>query len=238
MMLNLRKSLSAALGLCLGASLVSGQILVAFWDFNDEPVTDPLVNTPFAFAPNAGAQPTAELSMVLADTGSPDTFGVRNEGTTINDIVNDPAEAGNSFSFGRGWRSRNATTSIAFDASSITDAQPVELSFAINRFASEAVDQYQASYSLDGGDNFTNIDSPVDINQGVWELHTIDFGTVLSGASDAIVRLTFLGGTTNWSPGHRTNLDNIALTAIPEPRVYAALFGLLALGFVVWRRRR
>ncbi len=28
------------------------------------------------------------------------------------------------------------------------------------------------------------------------------------------------------------------LYTIPEPRVYAALFGLLALGFVAWRRRR
>ncbi|MCC5806228.1 MAG: hypothetical protein JJU00_07855 [Opitutales bacterium] len=30
---------------------------------------------------------------------------------------------------------------------------------------------------------------------------------------------------------------SVGLVAIPEPRVYAALFGLFALGFVVWRRR-
>ncbi|MCD8482534.1 MAG: PEP-CTERM sorting domain-containing protein [Verrucomicrobia bacterium] len=28
------------------------------------------------------------------------------------------------------------------------------------------------------------------------------------------------------------------LYTIPEPSTYAALFGLLALGFVAWRRRR
>jgi hypothetical protein len=34
-------------------------------------------------------------------------------------------------------------------------------------------------------------------------------------------------------------VDDIVVTSnIPEPRVYAALFGLLALGFVAWRRRR
>ncbi len=30
---------------------------------------------------------------------------------------------------------------------------------------------------------------------------------------------------------------SVGLVAIPEPRVYAALFGLFALGFVMWRRR-
>ena len=33
-------------------------------------------------------------------------------------------------------------------------------------------------------------------------------------------------------------LDTDALSAIPEPSTYAALFGLLAIGFVAWRRRR
>lgn len=38
--------------------------------------------------------------------------------------------------------------------------------------------------------------------------------------------------------GQRFGIDDLTLTAIPEPRVYAALFGLLALGFVARRRRR
>jgi hypothetical protein len=33
-------------------------------------------------------------------------------------------------------------------------------------------------------------------------------------------------------------MDNIVVTAIPEPSTYAALFGLLAIGFVAYRRRR
>ncbi|MCC5839352.1 MAG: hypothetical protein JJT96_04435 [Opitutales bacterium] len=41
---------------------------------------------------------------------------------------------------------------------------------------------------------------------------------------------------TTWTSEIR--IDNFTVTAIPEPRVYAALFGLFALGFVIWRRRR
>ncbi|MCC5842043.1 MAG: PEP-CTERM sorting domain-containing protein [Opitutales bacterium] len=232
--MHLKKIILLASAATLAVS-ASGQIL-AFWDFNDEAVTSTLVNTPFTFAPNAGSQLTAELSMVLADTASAQTFGVLAEGTTVNDLVNDPAVAGNAFAFSRGERSNGATMSVAFDASSIN--QPVSLSFAINRVVANGVSAYQASYSTDGGTSFTNIGSLQSIAQGTWATHEIDFGTVFAGADEAIVRLTFSGGVQNWSTDHRTNVDNIALIAIPEPRVYAALFGLLALGFVAWRRRR
>jgi hypothetical protein len=35
----------------------------------------------------------------------------------------------------------------------------------------------------------------------------------------------------------RISFDNISISAIPEPGTYAALAGMLALGFVFWRRR-
>lgn len=40
-------------------------------------------------------------------------------------------------------------------------------------------------------------------------------------------------GTLNAAP----LIESITVTAIPEPSTYAAIFGLLALGFLVWRRR-
>jgi len=38
--------------------------------------------------------------------------------------------------------------------------------------------------------------------------------------------------------GSNIEVDNISLTAIPEPQYYAALFGLLAIGFAIYRRRQ
>lgn len=124
---------------------------------------------------------------------------------------------------------------ISFDATSVSD--PLGLSFAANLIDSNGPPNFQASYSLDGGESYDDLGGVESFPSG-WDIVTIDFGTVLSGAAEASVRLTFSGASQVWSTGHAVRLDNIALTAIPEPRVYAALFGLLALGFVVWRRRR
>ncbi|MCC5842506.1 MAG: PEP-CTERM sorting domain-containing protein [Opitutales bacterium] len=38
--------------------------------------------------------------------------------------------------------------------------------------------------------------------------------------------------------GGNMRIDNYTITAIPEPTTYAAIFGLFALGFIAWRRRR
>lgn len=54
-----------------------------------------------------------------------------------------------------------------------------------------------------------------------------------------ITRWTIGGGTTGVAAFHVT-FDNLALTttnAVPEPSTYAMIAGVLALGFVAWRRR-
>jgi hypothetical protein len=43
--------------------------------------------------------------------------------------------------------------------------------------------------------------------------------------------------TTGNNTAAQYRIDNIVVTAIPEPSTYAALIGLLALGLVAWRRR-
>jgi uncharacterized membrane protein affecting hemolysin expression len=65
----------------------------------------------------------------------------------------------------------------------------------------------------------------------------IELGTLsaLDNASDAFLRVTFDGAT---GATGNNRLDNITLTAVPEPSTYAALLGLLALGVVAYRRRK
>jgi hypothetical protein len=77
---------------------------------------------------------------------------------------------------------------------------------------------YTVSYSSDGGIT-------------VQEIGTRSLGT----ASDLPVGLAI------WSRFTQTdtvlNLDSITVTAIPEPSTYAAIFGFVSIGFLVWRRR-
>lgn len=62
--------------------------------------------------------------------------------------------------------------------------------------------------------------------------HTITFGSATTSWDTAILGNL---GPFEFAPGE-TSLHQ--LTPIPEPRVYAAVLGFLALGFVAWRRRK
>lgn len=63
---------------------------------------------------------------------------------------------------------------------------------------------------------------------------TIDFGTLLDGQSQVYIKADFSGTT----PANPVYIDNVGISAVPEPATYAILFGVLALGFVLHRRFR
>lgn len=208
--------------------------MVAAWDFNDE--ADVETDATQVLVPNFGSQTgTTSLEIVVGEAAS-QGLQISSEGDVANDTWNSPAEAGKSFNFLHGTRNNGTTATISFDASTFTQA--VSLSFAINRVHQDGVSSYLASYSTDGGTSFTDVGSSVTIEQGVWNVEVVDFGTVLSGVSDARVRLTFDNGGAVWNAQHQTNLDNVALSTVPEPSTYAVIFGGLALAGVLLRRRR
>lgn len=64
-------------------------------------------------------------------------------------------------------------------------------------------------------------------------------GTMLSGSgtyeNTSIATLGITEQTWNWGSG--PNADSATLAIVPEPAVYAALFGLLALSLACYRRR-
>ncbi len=57
------------------------------------------------------------------------------------------------------------------------------------------------------------------------------FGRDAGTLTDVVYRGSNVGDT-QWT------IDEVSIVVIPEPSTYAALFGLLALGIVAWRRRR
>jgi hypothetical protein len=63
-----------------------------------------------------------------------------------------------------------------------------------------------------------------------------DIGLDLDVGQSAEFRIYLASGNT--STFFHLNDLNVELVPIPEPSTYAALFGLLAIGFVAWRRRR
>jgi hypothetical protein len=69
----------------------------------------------------------------------------------------------------------------------------------------------------------------------------------VAGLGGSISSLTWNNSDTLWlrwierndtGSDHGLAIDNFSLTAIPEPATYAAVFSVLCLGVVVWRRRR
>lgn len=64
---------------------------------------------------------------------------------------------------------------------------------------------------------------------------TYNSGNVNDPSFGAILLSQFGSATVNESG---VSISNIAVTVIPEPSTYAALFGLLALGLVAYRRRK
>jgi hypothetical protein len=87
---------------------------------------------------------------------------------------------------------------------------------------------------------------------GSWDFSTLTFssldsGNLLAGPGTAIASSTVLENVTGigvysrflnqqWMADHATQIDSF--TVIPEPQTYAAIFGLMAFGFILWRRRR
>lgn len=61
-------------------------------------------------------------------------------------------------------------------------------------------------------------------------LYSVDLSG-LDGASDIFLRGTFSG------IDEAAYIDNVSASAVPEPSAYAAIFGILALGFAAFRRR-
>lgn len=109
--------------------------------------------------------------------------------------------------------------------------------------SSGAVYEWYAAHVNWNNQSFTTTGLGVNSGGGVWwsaSLNNLETALPGSGFDPSAVRLVFahLDGA-NGAFNYTTNyLDNVSVTAIPEPSTYAALAGLGALGLAIYRRRR
>lgn len=147
----------------------------------------------------------------------------------------------------------------SFDATTAdpTDGGPGDFfSFTItnNSGDSWSIDEFNYDVALQagGGDMFHFAEIRVD-NNSVWSAgsftetgrmprtdlgHGFDLtgeGLSISDGGSAEFRVYY---ASNRSGTDRLAIANLEAVVIPEPSTCAALFGLLAIGFVAWRRRR
>jgi hypothetical protein len=212
----MKKLILIAAAAALTTASVNAQSLVAAWDFN----------YPTSFG---GLDVDGDFS---ADTSAAATYGTgtfswanqTSEGlvNTANLFSNNlvrPVQL-DTMAEGFGWfvsanTSPNAVLTVSVDLSLFEDA---ELTFA---YAGQ-----NGAFELNvGGQTF----SPA-----ADALATIDLGAFEGGVAN--IDFTFA----NFSGAENSFLDNIQVvgTAVPEPSTYAAIFGVIALGFAACRRRK
>jgi len=228
--------------LMLGTSETKGTI-IAYWDQN----SNSLPGGGFGFLAEPSVFPQA------ADVGSGSiTFGggilsettINNNGDEIytwlpslagsNLNAPDGVETGGSLSIQGGTLSGGVPSNNGayFDFSfSMASHQLVEVSYA-TRGTSTGFSSQTWLWSTDGSD-FTAFGTVGGLTTS-FVTKTLAPISELAFAETAYLRVVFDGAT---AATGNNRLDNITLTAIPEPSTYAFLFGLSAMALIVTRRR-
>lgn len=199
--------------------------LVAYWNFNNLAITS-------ADSPGAGEVPDAISATQGSGTldlgawsGTVDDFA----GTTLNNESSDPAEESLSLIAASGTAGNGGTITLELALTGMADPT---LSFATQGTAT-GFNSVQLAWSTNGTDFFAfgGAYNP----SSTYSLQSFDLSSVnaLDGAATAHFQLTFEGAT--GSSGNN-RIDNIQITAIPEPA--SAMLLLLGVGWLTLLRRR
>ncbi|MCD8482131.1 MAG: PEP-CTERM sorting domain-containing protein [Verrucomicrobia bacterium] len=219
----------------------SAQItLVAEWNFNNFGSTTTTIGFGETLAADSG---TGSLVVQTAENTGTNFQRSTTNGTTLG--AYDGAPAGGLIDFRRGNRWNNGYAEVRVDMSGLRD---LTFSFAA-RYYSTFNSVTTLQYSVDGGTTFTNFGTiNRDDHMGSFTLfqfqssdplepNYVNFAA-LDNQSDVRIRLFFAADGGANSSGSGLWLDNIVVTAIPEPSTYVMIFGLLVLGVTIVARRR
>ncbi|MCD8482353.1 MAG: PEP-CTERM sorting domain-containing protein [Verrucomicrobia bacterium] len=181
----------------------------------------------------------------LTSAGQFTTFNVSNSPASPNDYASAPVlTAGANLS-------TNNSAAWAFDndrffSFSLTVTSPDALDFTNISFDAARVANSSRRFAvrvIDPNNIAQPIVTDVDPGSGAVRPNFANFSYDLSGISSlqnvAIGQtITFQIAIYDSNATRTIDFDNITVTAIPEPTTYAAIFGLLVLGFALVRRTR
>ncbi|MCH8540796.1 MAG: PEP-CTERM sorting domain-containing protein [Opitutales bacterium] len=163
-------------------------------------------------------------------------------GTEVNRSDNTEDDGGMIF-FRRGQRWHDGEFEYRVDTTGFTD---LNFSFAMD-MDSTAPEWVTVSWKIGESGTLNTLDTienPVD-GEGDqvgfdWTAFSYDLSgeTAVNDQSDLRFHFQFASDGAGSTTSDGTRMDNVLITAIPEPSTYAALFGLFALGMIVWRRRK
>ncbi len=224
----MRASFPCLLAICFAiSSLTTRAATIAHWNFN-------ALSTASAATPGSGTVPTtlsASLgsgTLVLSSwAGTVDDFA----GSSLNAQPGDAAGASLSLIAASGSPYPGNGSSILLEFSMLQWRDPV-LSFATQGTAT-GFNSNQVAWSLNGSD-FTDFGAAYSPSAS-YSLQSFDLSAVdsLDGAATAYLRITFDGAT---GASGNNRIDNLTLSAIPEPSILCLLPG--GAGMLLLRRRR
>lgn len=219
-----KKILTLAVASCALFAWANAQSLVSAWDFN-YPGSFGGTDIDGDFAADTSANATwGETSNTFSWTGVTNG-GLGNEADLESNLLLRPQQLATMTGGTFGWvvdanSSQGANMFLNLDLTGFTSA---ELTFAAGSVNGPV------TLNVDVGGNVT----PISLSDGADALQTVDISG-LAGLSNAQVGFSYsdFTGTDN------AYMDNIQVTAVPEPSTYAALLGVVALAFAAVRRRR
>jgi hypothetical protein len=210
------KRITLLFSILAAATSLSAQSFVAGWDFDGVGSND---TSTFANWGNQAGSASAFWTHSLADftTVFSNEFGIS--------TANNSAAANNSFSFLSSGIDDVTGGNTGFNEFS-DNVSSGEFGFQ----SSTGDDTFSISFD---GSNWTNLQLTYAFasDQGeAFSVQTIDIGSF-----DGLASAQY-----DFTPAANGVYDNLAITGtvVPEPSTYAAIFGVLALAFVAYRRRK